>query len=385
MDSDPPKDPHEGAGARDVVAVGSADDEQPWDAATSRDDSNRRGAGKRRRRGRRRWRVLAGLVAFACLAALAVAWVGVRGLRASEHLRSAGQMFHDLQAQIEYGDVGGARTTLTALQRQTHAARAETDDLGWRLGAGVPRAGADLAAVRTVAVAVDDLARNGLPALIDAASAVDLGTLAPKNGRVDIVALQQTVPRMAQAAAAVRLARDRVAPIGTDRLLPQTKAGVLELRSGLERAARVTDLAQRVSVLVPAILGAGGPRTYLLLFQNLAEARASGGMPGAYLVVGANQGAVQIIHQGTAVELGEFAAPVLPVDPAMRALYTDRLGTLPSAVNLTPHFPTTAALAREMYRRAVAARLTRCSLPTRSPCRTCSRSPGRSRCPPGSR
>jgi hypothetical protein len=41
---------------------------------------------------------------------------------------------------------------------------------------------------------------------------------------------------------------------------------------------------------------------------------------------------------------------VLPLDPAMRALHTDRLGTFPADVNLTPHFPTSAALIREMYR-----------------------------------
>src|SRR6185312_10631060 len=31
-------------------------------------------------------------------------------------------------------------------------------------------------------------------------------------------------------------------------------------------------------------------------------------------------------------------------------LYTERLGTYPANINLTPHFPTTAQLAREMYR-----------------------------------
>jgi hypothetical protein len=39
------------------------------------------------------------------------------------------------------------------------------------------------------------------------------------------------------------------------------------------------------------------------------------------------------------------------MDPAMRDLYTDRLATFPADVNFTPHFPTAAALIREMYRR----------------------------------
>ena len=59
-----------------------------------------------------------------------------------------------------------------------------------------------------------------------------------------------------------------------------------------------------------------------------------------------------MVGQGTASnDLGGFDSPVLRLDPAMRQLYTDRLGIHPADVNFTPHFPTTAILAREMYRR----------------------------------
>ncbi len=42
---------------------------------------------------------------------------------------------------------------------------------------------------------------------------------------------------------------------------------------------------------------------------------------------------------------------MLPLDRDFRALYTDLPGIYPADVNLTPHFPTAAALYREMYRR----------------------------------
>jgi hypothetical protein len=298
------------------------------------------------------WRATAAVAALACLATLAAAWIGVRGLRASDHLRRAGALIQQLQGQVQRGDIHGAQATLTALQTQTRAARAETDDPGWRLGGHVPWAGSDLAAVRTVAVAVDDLARQGLQPLVDTAGAIDLGALAPKNGRVDLAAVQQAAPRIATAAAAVRQARDRVAAIDTRNLLPQTSAGVKELSQGLQRAVRITETAVRVSALLPAMFGANGPRTYLLVFQNPAEVRATGGMPGAFLVVGVNQGAMQFLDQGSAASaLQAFERTVLPLDPDMRALYTDRPGEFPADVNLTPHFPTAAALYREMYRR----------------------------------
>ena len=48
------------------------------------------------------------------------------------------------------------------------------------------------------------------------------------------------------------------------------------------------------------MLGESGARTYLIMFQNLAETRATGGMPGAYLVLAADKGEVRIIDQGQA-------------------------------------------------------------------------------------
>ncbi|GII21202.1 DUF4012 domain-containing protein [Planosporangium mesophilum] len=307
---------------------------------------------RRRRRPRRRLRrVIAAVAVLTCVAALAVTWVGVRGLRAGEHLRKAGALIQQLQGQVQRGDINGARVTLAALQVETRAAHSETDDPGWRLGGHAPWAGGNLAAVRTVATAVDDLARRGLPPLVDTAGAIDLSTLAPKNGRIDLAAVQNAAPRIAVAATAVRQARDRVASIDTGHLLPQVSAGVKELSDGLQHAVRVTETAERASALLPAMLGAGGPRTYLLVFQNPAEVRATGGMPGAFLVVRADRGAVQFVDQGTATAMGTFPRPVQPLDPALRALYTDRPAEYPADVNLTPDFPTVAKLYREMYQR----------------------------------
>jgi hypothetical protein len=100
------------------------------------------------------------------------------------------------------------------------------------------------------------------------------------------------------------------------------------------------------------MLGADGPRTYMLLFQNNAEVRATGGMPGAYIVIRADAGAISITDQGTAAtDLKVFDQPVLPLGEEMVGLYTERPGVYPADVNLTPDFPTAAGLARAMYQK----------------------------------
>jgi hypothetical protein len=88
-----------------------------------------------------------------------------------------------------------------------------------------------------------------------------------------------------------------------------------------------------------------------VLFQNLAETRATGGMPGAFAVVRASGGRVRLIGTGTASgDLRVFNPPMARLGPAALQLYTDRPAIFPADVNLGPDFPAAARLVREMYR-----------------------------------
>nr|WP_231712939.1 DUF4012 domain-containing protein [Arthrobacter sp. zg-Y820] len=96
------------------------------------------------------------------------------------------------------------------------------------------------------------------------------------------------------------------------------------------------------------MLGASGPRNYLLLVQNSAEVRATGGIPGALATLRTENGRISLSEQSSAVALGSFS-PSLDVDLEQEKLYTARLGTQMQNVNLTPDFPTAAATAKTMW------------------------------------
>jgi predicted negative regulator of RcsB-dependent stress response len=290
--------------------------------------------------------LLAGLV-VACLLSLSGGWVGFRGWQARGHLTSAASLARELSEQALAGDTGQAQRTLATLQRQAAEARAATGDPGWWVGARTPYVGDDLAAVREIAIAVDDLGRRAFPALLR----LNLATLLPEAGRIDLAALQAAAPTLNSADAAVQEIRGRFDKVPATRLLPQVREAVDQLRGELVRLSTMTSTAHRAAVLLPPLLGASGARTYLLVSQNLAELRSTGGMFGAYALIRADRGRVELVNQGTAGALSHFDRPVLPLDKHMQALYTDLPGIYPADVNLTPHFPTAAALYREMYRR----------------------------------
>ena len=306
---------------------------------------------RRKRRLRPRWVLLT--AAGTILVLLAVgAWTGVQGRQAKNHLETASVLFIQLQQQISTANVSAAQGTLAALQVETRAARESTDGVGWSMTSRLPFVGDDLRAVRTVSVVLDELANDGLPALLDVASALNPATLSPKNGRIDLTTLTTTAPRIAAELAVIRRARQSVAGIRTEGLVSRLGTAVAELADGLAKADRLVTTADRAARLLPGMLGANGPRTYLVLFQNNAEVRATGGMPGAYVVIKADKGTIKIADQGTAsADLRVFDSPVQPLSADMMALYTDLPGIFPADINLTPDFPTAAGLARAMYRK----------------------------------
>jgi hypothetical protein len=311
-------------------------------------------AGRTWRRGHRIRRRVVVTLAVVLVAAVVGAgvWVAVRGFPVRTHLVEAGQSVRELQRRLEAGDVVGARSTLAVLRDQASAARSDTEGLDWRLGGALPGIGADLAAVRTVAAVLDDLSQQVLPAMVDLAGGIDPARLAPSGGRVDVGPLRAAAPRIAALDVAVRAAADRIAAIPTGDLVAPLRTAVDEFAGGLNRLRALTGTVARAAALLPGMLGTSAPRTYLVVFQNLSEVRATGGIAGAFVVLRADRGELRIVDQGMAASvLPMFDRPVLPLDPAMEALYTDRLGIFPADVNATPHFPTAAALLREMYRR----------------------------------
>lgn len=273
-------------------------------------------------------------------------WIGFRGWQARTHLLNAAGLARELSAQIVGGDTDRALRTLAALQEQAGAARAATADPSWQLGRRTPIAGDDLDAVAQIAVAIDELARHAFPTLLR----TDLTSLVPTGGRVDLARLAAVSTQLTEVHESVQRTRQNLAAVPADSLVSQIRQALSDLRDEIDRLASLTTAADQGARLLPPLLGANGPRRYLLVSQNLAELRATGGMFGAYAMIEAENGKVKMGKQGSSASLGRFI-PAVKVPAETRTLWTDLPGIYPADVNLSPHFPTAATLYREMFRR----------------------------------
>jgi hypothetical protein len=131
---------------------------------------------------------------------------------------------------------------------------------------------------------------------------------------------------------------------------------LVRTREQLQAVTGALDAAANASEIVPGMLGAGGQRNYLLMIQNNAEARATGGIPGALAVLTLDNGKLTLGAQSSAGDVGVMS-PTLPVDTEQQQIYSGRLGKYMQDVNLTPDFPTAASTAQAMWEKKTGQRV----------------------------
>ncbi|MGO4595323.1 DUF4012 domain-containing protein [Leifsonia sp. 2TAF2] len=289
------------------------------------------------------------LVGIGIFLLFAIVWIGARGYLAQRALTDAIPAAEQVKTAIGSGDLKAAGRAADALSRKTHQAATLTSDPVWLTAEAVPWIGPNLTAVRTAAAASDEVASHVVEPLVAAGAAVDLRALAIRNGRIDLAPLTAAQPAVAKAGKAFTAARASVATIETGALISPIAGGVDRLHDVLDRAAPEMDAIGNAVRLLPSMLGADGPRDYLLAAQNPAELRATGGLIGAVALVHADNGALTLQRQSAGTSIGPWSTPVADVPLNTVGLYGPLVGRYLQDANLTPDFPLAAATASRMW------------------------------------
>lgn len=289
------------------------------------------------------------LGALIVLAAFALGWIGIRGGLAYAHLQRAQAAASTLRENLT--DPAAAPHTIQAIAAETAAAHALTDDVVWRAGESVPWLGPQLSTVSTVAASVDDVAGSALPPLADVAATFSLDAVRPTNGRIDLSTFVKARDAAATGAREIDRATTSVDAIDRGALVSPLRGAVGDLTGLLHELRDGTGALARATVLLPAMLGADGPRDYLVLFQNNAEWRSLGGNPGAMALLHTDHGAITLAAQESTGDFPQYPKSVVPLGDEVEAIYGDRPGRWMQDITQVPDFAVTGALAREMWAR----------------------------------
>lgn len=354
------------AGGRlDVPRNGTALTMARTDAASDIEPENReltgdpRSTDTRRGRGNNRRLLLtvgAWVAAVTILIVASAIWLAAKANTVKHELDAATQLIPVLKENITDDKPEAAHVTADQLRSHTAAARDATGDPLWTLASAIPGVGANFSAIAEVARSADDIATLGVTPLVEVFGSLNWDSLLPSSTGTNLEPVQKAAPSVSSAAHAVRVSAERLDRIDSSSLFPQVAEPLALAQEQLQTATGALDAAASASQIVPSMLGAQGPRNYLLMIQNNAESRASGGIPGALAVLTLDKGKLSLGAQSSAGDIGVMS-PTLPIETEQQQIYSGRLGKYMQDINLTPDFPTTANTAQSMWERKTGQRV----------------------------
>ena len=200
------------------------------------------------------------------------------------------------------------------------------------MAAHLPWIGTNAEALRTVTEVADDLSHQALPELTSAAEVLEPSDLKPKGGKVALKPIRKVQPYVQKSASSTRAADERMAEISPDDLVAPLRSRYVDATSKVSALNSTMDTVDRATRILPSVLGADGPRRYLVLVQNNSEPRSLGGLAGSVIELRANRGRVELVGQATGGfvrRLRQTCAPPLqgragPVRPAAGPVHGER-------------------------------------------------------------
>lgn len=296
--------------------------------------------------------VLGILTGGAAVATVLGGTLAVQAMEVRDDLLAAKSSIAQLGPLAEARDEAGLQQTADDISERTSRAASTVSTPLWGMAAQIPTVGINIDAVSRVTRAADILVRDALPPGIQMLSGLDLGKLTLDDGGIDLqpfVQAQDTLPVLSQAFAAAKAETDG---IPSAELLPAVAGPVDEIRDVVDRAAPALDVVNRYLPTLLDIAGANGPKKYLVVFQNNAESRATGGNPSANIIMNVDNGSFQLVGQGgpsTFYRPGAAGEQFTDLPVETLALYPSSFTRYSQDNTMTPDFPTTAQLFRDAY------------------------------------
>ena len=283
---------------------------------------------------------------------LGAVWIVVTALLARSDLLSARRDADAAKAALLAGDVPRAQALAAKLRDSADNAHARTSGPAWWVASSLPWAGAPLASIREVANGVDVLAQHALTPALTAGESLDPDKVILGHGHLDLARISAAAAPIGQAAQVVTAVLHQLATGHTNTWLGAVDSNRTTVVDSVTKLQHTLTQGELAAKLLPPMLGADGPRHYFVGFENTAEARGLGGLPGSYGILSADRGRVHFTRFGPDTDLNGATAAT-PFGREWRARYVGTYEVDREFVNTTasPHFPYDASLWLSMWQR----------------------------------
>ncbi len=263
----------------------------------------------------------------------------------------------EVRASLLSGRQDKAAASLRPARDAASRAHRLTDGPVWAVAAALPWVGDVAGTSRGLAADADRLVSGPVTTLVETADTVRPHRLW-SHGRVAVKPLRRAAGPLTRASREMAALRRDVAALPAHTLVgavDRARTDFLDQLTGI--SGSVADAA-RMARVAPGMFGADGPRRYLLVFQNSAESRGTGGILGAFGVLETRDGKARVVRMGPSTDLEPLATPARHLDRQYRTLYDGfGVGRQWQQANPSPHFPSAARTWLAMWHRQTGRRL----------------------------
>ncbi|KTS09163.1 DUF4012 domain-containing protein [Microbacterium testaceum] len=296
-----------------------------------------------------------GVLAFAACAvgAVALAFMQQAGVVRTDLLGAQTKLSFVPQI-VANRDINGLNQVSGEVLQMTERADAGSSGPLWDLASSIPFVKDNTQAVQELTAMTRDLTGRALPPTVALLSASDFSSLAVEGGGINLEPFRQAEGALPEITSAFTDAKAVTDGIDRTNLLPIVTEPLDQVAQIVDQAAPSLTLVQKYLPSLLAAAGGDGPKTYLVVFQNNAEIRATGGNPAASSVMVVDNGRVELKEQSDSMAFyaaGQAGRSVLDLPESTLALYPDTFTRYSQDYTFTPDFPTTARLFESLWKR----------------------------------
>jgi len=302
---------------------------------------------------RRRHPVRAVVLALIAVLAISLTLEAFTLLRMRGDLHAGRRALEGARRSLLAGNVDAAAAGFTDAGRLFGSASEHGGGVAGDLGAAIPGVGNTLDIARALAEAGGHLSAAGTD-LTGAFGQVTGGIdgLAPSGGRLPLEAYESILPALQRAQQETAAAAEVLDGAPTSFAIAPALDALWDAREVTAQVSEALTAAGDLVQGLPSFAGQDQERRYLVVAQNPAELRGTGGLWGAYAILSMRDGRMTISETSPIQALADPAQGDVPAPSPDYARNYDQFGGAASwhNVNMTPDFPSAAQAALANYR-----------------------------------
>ena len=254
-----------------------------------------------------------------------------------------------MKEQLKSFDLNALSAKANELANRTASMKTTTDQVNWKIASFIPVLGDDIRAARGLVKQADNLMQNAVVPACSSLAALNPETLL-SDGAINVQTLQSVINTLQSVEPVIRECATQIDNLPATHIGKVTNA-IAKVREPLDSVVDTLDTVNQLAPMLPQMLGANGQtRTYLLVAQNNAELRSTGGLPGSMGTLTITDGKIEMGDFTATASLSFYDSPQFGATDEEISIFGDRIGRKANDSNFIPDWSRASYFIKEIYK-----------------------------------